>query len=68
MPLGLSCSFGISRKRVVNYLLGGNTQAKNRDQGTAALSGYAVTRAVQIVRMHNVDVNRDIVKTISGIL
>lgn len=52
----------------MDYLLGGNTQAKDRDQGTAALSGYAVTKGCQIVRVHNVDANRDIVKTISGIL
>ena len=52
----------------LDYLLGGNTQAKDRDQGTAALSGYAVAKGCQIVRVHNVDANRDIVKTISGIL
>ena len=68
VALGYPVLFGISRKRVVDYLLGGNTQAKDRDQGTAALSGYAVTKGCQIVRVHNVDVNRDIVKTISGIL
>lgn len=68
VTLGYPVLFGISRKRVVNYLLGGNTQAKDRDQGTAALSGYAVTKGCQIVRVHNVDANRDIVKTISGIL
>ena len=68
VALGYPVLFGISRKRVVNYLLGGNTQAKDRDQGTAALSGYAVSKGCQIVRVHNVDANRDIVKTISGIL
>ena len=68
VALGYPVLFGISRKRVVDYLLGGNTQAKDRDQGTAALSGYAVSKGCQIVRVHNVDVNRDIVKTISGIL
>ena len=59
---------GYSRKRVVDYLLGGNIPAKDRDQGTAALSAYAVGKGCQIVRVHNVEVNRDIVKTISGIL
>ena len=66
--LGYPVLFGISRKRVVNYLLGGNIPAKDRDQGTAALSGYAVSKGCQIVRVHNVEANRDIVKTISGIL
>ena len=66
--LGYPVLFGISRKRVVDYLLGGNIPAKNRDQGTAALSGYAVSKGCQIVRVHNVEANRDIVKTIAGIL
>ncbi|MDU4481179.1 MAG: dihydropteroate synthase, partial [Streptococcus vestibularis] len=65
---GYPVLFGISRKRVVDYLLGGNIPAKDRDQGTAALSAYAVGKGCQIVRVHNVEVNRDIVKTISGIL
>ena len=64
--LGYPVLFGISRKRVVDYLLGGNIPAKDRDQGTAALSAYAVGKGCQIVRVHNVEVNRDIVKTISG--
>lgn len=66
--LGYPVLFGISRKRVVDYLLGGNIPAKDRDQGTVALSAYAVSKGCQIVRVHNVDANRDIVKTISGIL
>lgn len=68
VELGYPVLFGISRKRVVNYLLGGNIPAKDRDQGTAALSGYAVSKGCQIVRVHNVEANRDIVKTIAGIL
>lgn len=68
VELGYPVLFGISRKRVVDYLLGGNIPAKDRDQGTAALSGYAVSKGCQIVRVHNVEANRDIVKTISGIL
>ena len=57
--------FGISRKRTVDYLLGGGTLAAERDMGTAALSAWAVAKGCQIVRVHNVDVNRDIVKVIS---
>lgn len=68
VELGYPVLFGISRKRVVDYLLGGNIPAKDRDQGTAALSGYAVSKGCQIVRVHNVEANRDIVKTIAGIL
>ena len=66
--LGYPVLFGISRKRVVDFLLGGNIPAKDRDQGTAALSAYAVSKGCQIVRVHNVEANRDVVKTITGIL
>lgn len=63
--LGYPVLFGISRKRTVDYLLGGGTLAADRDMGTAALSAWAVVKGCQIVRVHNVDVNRDIVKVIS---
>lgn len=63
--LGYPVLFGISRKRTVDYLLGGGTLAADRDMGTAALSAWAVAKGCQIVRVHNVDVNRDIVKVIS---
>ncbi|EHI73939.1 dihydropteroate synthase [Streptococcus criceti] len=63
--LGYPVLFGISRKRVVDYLLGGHTRPLERDMGTAALSGYAIEKGCQIVRVHNVAANRDIVKVIS---
>lgn len=63
--LGYPVLFGMSRKRTVDYLLGGGTLAAERDMGTAALSAWAVAKGCQIVRVHNVDVNRDIVKVIS---
>ncbi|MCR5051860.1 MAG: dihydropteroate synthase [Streptococcus sp.] len=63
--LGYPVLFGISRKRTVDYLLGGGTLAADRDMGTAALSAWAVAKGCRIVRVHNVDVNRDIVKVIS---
>lgn len=66
--LGYPVLFGISRKRVVDYLLGGNTAALDRDMGTAALSAYALSKGCQIVRVHNVEVNRDIVKVISQLM
>lgn len=63
--LGYPVLFGISRKRVVDYLLGGHTKPLERDGATAALSGYAIEKGCQIVRVHNVEANRDIVKVIS---
>lgn len=66
--LGYPVLFGISRKRTVDYLLGGGTAALERDMGTAALSVWAITKGCQIVRVHNVDLNRDIVKVISQLV
>lgn len=66
--LGYPVLFGISRKRTVDYLLGGGTAALERDMGTAALSAWTITKGCQIVRVHNVDLNRDIVKVISQLV
>ena len=66
--LGYPVLFGISRKRVVDYLLGGGTVAKDRDQATAALSVFAISKGCQIVRVHNVEVNRDAVKVASQLM
>jgi dihydropteroate synthase len=66
--LGYPVLFGISRKRVVDYLLGSNTKALERDMGTAALSAWAITKGCQIVRVHNVQANADIVKVISQLV
>ena len=66
--LGYPVLFGISRKRVVDYLLGGDTAALERDMGTAALSAWAISKGCQIVRVHNVDLNRDIIKVISQLI
>ncbi|SEK25706.1 dihydropteroate synthase [Streptococcus equinus] len=63
--LGYPVLFGISRKRTVDFLLGGGTKATDRDMGTAALSAWAIAKGCQIVRVHNVKANRDIVNVIS---
>ncbi|HFU3844597.1 TPA: dihydropteroate synthase [Streptococcus suis] len=60
--LGYPVLFGISRKRVVDYLLGGNSLPTDRDQATAALSAWAIQKGCKMVRVHNVAANRDIVK------
>lgn len=59
--LGYPVLFGISRKRVVDHLLGGNTLATDRDQATAALSAWAISKGCKMVRVHNVQANRDLV-------
>lgn len=63
--LGYPVLFGISRKRTVDYLLGGDTKPLERDQGTAALSAYAIQKGCHMIRVHNVAANRDIVKVLS---
>lgn len=66
--LGYPVLFGISRKRVVDYLLGGATKALERDDATAALSAWAIQKGCQIVRVHNVLANRDLVKVINQLM
>lgn len=66
--LGYPVLFGISRKRVVDYLLGGDTKALERDDATAALSAWAIQKGCRIVRVHNVLANRDLVKVISRLM
>ncbi|CAM4238532.1 dihydropteroate synthase [Streptococcus penaeicida] len=66
--LGYPVLFGISRKRVVDALLGGNTKALERDQGTAALSAYALSKGCQIVRVHHVAENKDIVSVLEKLM
>lgn len=65
--LGYPVLFGISRKRVVDSLLGGRVPTE-RDKGTAALSAWAIQKGCQIVRVHNVAENADVVKVISQLM
>ncbi|MGT2636667.1 dihydropteroate synthase [Streptococcus ratti] len=66
--LGYPVLFGISRKRIVDSMLGGNTKPQERDMATAALAAYAVGKGCQIVRVHNVPANKDIVKVTSQLM
>ncbi|KHD43865.1 dihydropteroate synthase [Streptococcus hongkongensis] len=66
--LGFPVLFGISRKRVVDALMGGQTKALERDGATAALSGYAISKGCQIVRVHNVAANKEIVDVLSQLM
>lgn len=66
--LGYPVLFGISRKRVVDALLGGNTKAKERDGATAALSAYALGKGCQLVRVHDVKANQEIVAVLGQLM
>ncbi|MEX2804980.1 dihydropteroate synthase [Streptococcus sp. H31] len=63
--LGYPVLFGVSRKRFVDYLLGGQTKPSERDMATAGLSAWALQKGCRMVRVHNVEANRDIVTAIS---
>ncbi|MGT2932611.1 dihydropteroate synthase [Streptococcus catagoni] len=66
--LGYPVLFGISRKRTIDFMMGGNTKVTDRDEATAALSAYAISKGCQIVRVHNVKANREIVSIISQLM
>ncbi|EHJ52129.1 dihydropteroate synthase [Streptococcus macacae] len=66
--LGYPVLFGISRKRVVDSLLGGNTKPLDRDAATAALSVYAINKGCQMIRVHNVAANKDAVRVINQLM
>lgn len=66
--LGYPVLFGISRKRVVDHLLGGQTLPLERDKATAALSAWAIMKGCQMVRVHNVEENRDLVRVWSQLV
>lgn len=66
--LGYPVLFGISRKRVVNHLLGGESVPQERDQATAALSAWAVSKGCELVRVHNVKANKDVVSVFAQLL
>ncbi|ELY5750644.1 dihydropteroate synthase [Streptococcus iniae] len=66
--MGYPVLFGISRKRTVDYLMGGNTKALDRDEATATLSAYALSKGCQMVRVHNVEANRQIVSVIEQLM
>ena len=57
--LGCEILYAVSRKRTTDYVLGGNTNPKERDIVTAALSLEAIRRGAKMVRVHNVKVMKE---------
>ena len=49
----------MSRKRTTDYVLGGNSNPKDRDIVSATLSLEAVKRGARMVRVHNVKVMKE---------
>ena len=61
--LGCEILYAVSRKRTTDYVLGGNTNPKDRDIVSAALSIEAVKRGARMVRVHNVKVMKEALMT-----
>ncbi len=57
--LGCEILYAVSRKRTTDYVLGGNSNPKDRDIVSATLSLEAVKRGARMVRVHNVKVMKE---------
>ncbi|MBU0278964.1 MULTISPECIES: dihydropteroate synthase [unclassified Gemella] len=62
--LNSTIQYAASRKRTTDFILGGNTQPKDRDIVSATLSIEAIKRGAKIVRMHNVKVMKEMLDTL----
>lgn len=60
--LGYPVLYGVSRKRVTDYILGGGSEPKSRDVVSAVLSMEAIKRGAKIVRLHNLQIISDMIK------
>ncbi|HHU20183.1 MAG TPA: dihydropteroate synthase [Bacilli bacterium] len=58
--MGYPLLLGVSRKRVIGHVL--DLPIEERDEGTGALTGYGITKGVDVVRVHNVKLNARIAK------
>ncbi|MBF0709888.1 MULTISPECIES: dihydropteroate synthase [unclassified Gemella] len=61
--LGSIVLYAASRKRTTDFILGGNTNPKDRDVVSATLSLDAIRKGAKIVRMHNVKVMKEMIAT-----
>ncbi|MBF0713349.1 dihydropteroate synthase [Gemella sp. GH3] len=61
--LGFTILYAASRKRTVDYILGGSSLPKDRDVVSAALSLEAIRKGASIVRMHNVKIMYEMLAT-----
>lgn len=64
---GYNVLLATSRKRLINDLLGGETNVDERDEGTAATTAYGIEKGVHAVRVHNVQMNKRVAKTIDAL-
>ena len=64
--LGYPVLLGPSRKSFLGEILG--KEARLRDAGTAAVVAYGVLRGVDVVRVHRVEMCRDVIRVIKALL
>lgn len=62
--LGCQVLYAASRKRTIDFILGGNTKPKDRDVVSATLSLEAINNGAKIVRMHNVKIMKEMIDTL----
>ena len=63
MELNSTILYAVSRKRTTDYILGGNTNPKDRDVVSATLSLEAIKKGAKIVRVHNVKIMKEMLLT-----
>lgn len=61
--LGCEILYAASRKRTIDYILGGNSLPKERDVVSATISLEALRKGASMVRMHNVKVMQEMITT-----
>lgn len=64
---GYKVMLATSRKRLINDLLGGSSEVAERDEGTAATTAFGIGQGVHGVRVHNVEMNKRVAKTIDAL-
>ena len=59
---------GVSRKRIVDYLIGGNTKPKERTAGSVGLALAGAAKGVKVLRVHDVKETLDALKAFSKVM
>lgn len=64
---GYKVLLATSRKRLIQFLLGGDNQVDERDEATAATTAYGIMKGVHGVRVHHVLMNARLAKTMDAL-
>jgi dihydropteroate synthase len=66
--LGSPLLLGASRKSFIGAVLGSGSQVDQRLEGTLAVSAWAVSVGIEILRVHDVEANLRIIKMIEAVM